>query len=384
MEITGLLFWQSFFYIWIPTMGSLNANRKEVKMTKQTKLQERKMLKEYLNIEDNRVLDTKKAGIELIADDEIFVLVNHTYNYWVSNYGRMVNNLRGNFYLHRTDKKRSDNGSTHFTVTAYTDEEDKKMYKIDTYLDRLVAETFLECQKYYDKLWHVDGDRRNCFYRNLMWVNKSEYSRLERGVLTVEDLGRQQEYVPYVSMKGNVAYSIWNGIYSRCYQNTGGACYDKAFMCEQWRNTKDGKDRFAEWYSANYYECDGENMAVDKDLIFPGNKEYAPNKCCILPQTLNTMLSNCKKHGLPNWKTSKLNLPLGVRYNEGMGKYYGEIKPWGHDEVVRLSFWDTPEEAFEEYKKFKQADILIIVAKYKNKIPKKVYDALLKVDVKPY
>jgi len=50
-------------------------------------------------------------------------------------------------------------------------------------------------------------------------------------------------------------------------------------------------------------------------LLFPGNKEYAPDKCCILPQTLNTMLSNCKKHRLPKWKSAKMDLPLGVRYD---------------------------------------------------------------------
>ncbi len=59
---------------------------------------------------------------------------------------------------------------------------------------------------------------------------------------------------------------------------------------------KQNKDIFAEWWSAEYYECGGESMAIDKNILFPGNKEYAPDKCCILPQTLNTMLSNCKKH----------------------------------------------------------------------------------------
>ncbi|MDR1772409.1 MAG: hypothetical protein LBS02_17515 [Hungatella sp.] len=67
-----------------------------------------------------------------------------------------------------------------------------------------------------------------------------------------------------------------------------------------------------------------------------------------------------------------------------MKMYYGEITPYGHDEVIRLSYWDTPDEAFEEYKKMKQADILIMAAKYKNKVPKHIYDALLKVEVKPY
>jgi hypothetical protein len=95
------------------------------------------------------------------------------------------------------------------------------------------------------------------------------------------------------------------------------------------------------------------------------------------------MLSNCKKHRTPKWKSS-MGLPLGVRYSTRMKMYYGEITPYGHDEVIRLSYWDTPDEAFEEYKKMKQADILIMAAKYKNKVPKHIYDALLKVEVKPY
>ncbi len=47
-------------------------------MTKEQKLQERKSYREYITIADKRVLDTKKSGIELIADDEVFVLVNNT------------------------------------------------------------------------------------------------------------------------------------------------------------------------------------------------------------------------------------------------------------------------------------------------------------------
>ena len=105
-------------------------------------------------------------------------------------------------------------------------------------------------------------------------------------------------------------------------------------------------------------------MAVDKDLLFPGNKEYSPDKCYIIPQTLNTMLSNCKKHKLSEWKIAKMNLPLGVHYDSKMGMYYVEIKPFGYDEVIRLSYWETPEEAFEEYKRHKQADILIMADKY--------------------
>lgn len=301
------------------------------------KIMERKEYSEYLTIEDKSVLDIKKAGIESVADDEIFVLVRDTKNYWISNYGRLVNNLRGNFYKHKT-------GNAHYTLSAY-DNNGSYYYTVDTFCDRLVAEHFLEKQKTLDRVWHIDGNFDNCHYTNLIWVNYKEYLSLERKAVSVEQLGRQQQYVPYITLKGNNAYYIWNGIYNRCYrteETNSRECYKKATMCEQWLNDK---DKFVEWYNANYYECDGESMAVDKDLLYPGNTEYAPDKCCIIPQTLNTMLSNCKKHKAPSWKKA-LGYPLGVRYSESMKKYCPEIKPYGHNEIVKLSYWDTPEEAF--------------------------------------
>ena len=52
-------------------------------MRSKKKLEQRKEFKEYLSIADKRVLDIKKSGIELISNDEIFVLVNGTNNYWI-------------------------------------------------------------------------------------------------------------------------------------------------------------------------------------------------------------------------------------------------------------------------------------------------------------
>lgn len=127
----------------------------------------------------------------------------------------------------------------------------------------------------------------------------------------------------------------------------------------------------------------GESMAVDKDLFGNGSKMYGEETCCILPQTLNTMMTNCKKHDNSNYKTAA-GLPLGVRYNEKTNMYYGEITPFGHQEAVPLTEWATPEEAFAEYKIIKQADILVMVTKYKNYLPQETYEALIKYEVKPY
>ncbi len=132
------------------------------------------------------------------------MLENGTNNYLISNYSRLTNNLRNSFYIHKS-------GDAHYTISGINT-------KIETYTDKLVAEHFLEKTSRYNKIWHLDGDKNNCFYRNLVRVSDDEYIDLERGILLTEELGRQREYTPYITLKSNTAYSIWNGIYIRCYK----------------------------------------------------------------------------------------------------------------------------------------------------------------------
>lgn len=110
---------------------------------------------------------------------------------------------------------------------------------------------------------------------------------------------------------------------------------------------------------------------------------YHPDFCCILPQALNNLLVNCKNH-YSEGQTEENTLPLGVSYSAKKKKYYSVITFSGTEEPIKLSEWDTPEEAFAEYKAMKQADILIAAAEYKDKIPDYIYIQLLKIEVKPY
>ena len=142
-------------------------------------------------------------------------------------------------------------------------------------------------------------------------------------------------------------------------------------------------ERFKKWYLEHYYEVDGEEMNVDKDLFGDGSGMYHPDFCCILPKCLNSLLANSKKH-YKEGETPDNVLPLGVRYSGKTGKYSSEIQFTGAEKPIPLSEWDTPEEAFAEYKMMKQADILMVVAKYKESIPDYIYDRFLKLEVKPY
>lgn len=326
------------------------------------------------------VLDMKKAKIKRIRDDEIFVQVHRTQNYWISNCGRLVNNLRGKYRMHKT-------GDVHYTINEI--DENGRKCPLDTFPYRLVAEHFLESVQDKPKVWFIDGDKTNSYYKNLIYVDSYEYDDLQTERVTISGLGRSQEYIPYATVKGNKARDIYNGMLMRCYDAEFKKRYPHYAESTMYEGWKKDFELFQEWYEFNYYECENEQMVIDKDLLCKGNKEYTPDKCCILPWKLNVMLSNCKRHYVRRvrWKQDK-GLPYGVRYDECREKYYGQIsidKALGGDgQVVTLSYWDTPEEAFAEYKRHKEACILLMADKYKNKIPKKIYDALCRVEVEAW
>lgn len=257
-------------------------------------------------------------------------------------------------------------------------------YKFETSPEELVIKNFLVIRNGRTKVWHKDGDESNNWYKNLLTVTPKDYKDLKAGKVTWQELNLEQEYIEYENKASYQAYMIYNGIKARCKDTKNNenvrACYDKSTMCQEWLEEP---KTFVKWYLEHYYKVDEEEMDVDKDLFGDGSGMYHPDFCCILPKGLNAMLANSKKH-YKGGETPENVLPLGVRYNGKLNKYYSEITFADTRKSITLSYWNTPEEAFAEYKLMKKADILRMVAMYKEKVPHYVYNALLKVEVKPY
>ena len=67
---------------------------------------------------------------------------------------------------------------------------------------------------------------------------------------------------------------------------------------------------------------------------------------------------------------------IGVDYDKARDKFFARITSFGHDKQVKLHYWNTEEEAFQEYKLFKESEIRTLVLRYKDKIPDKIYQAM--------
>ena len=150
-------------------------------------------------------------------------------------------------------------------------------------------------------------------------------------------------------------------------------CYDKklhlkeptykdATCCEEWLNYE------------NYYEIDNDNMQLDKDILYKDNKIYSPETCIFVNQRINKLFIKRKaKRG---------SLPIGVTYNKRDNKIQARCDiTKGNGGKKYLGSLKTPEEAFKAYKTFKEKYIKQVADESKDKIPKKLYEAMYRYEV---
>lgn len=111
---------------------------------------------------------------------------------------------------------------------------------------------------------------------------------------------------------------------------------------------------------------------MDKDIIIRGNKVYSPETCCFVPKEINIIFQNKSKR--------IYDLPIGV-YKTRYNKYRASLHING--KRVIIGNFNSPEEAFEEYKKEKEKYIKELANKWKDKIDIKAYNSLINYVIEP-
>lgn len=172
-------------------------------------------------------------------------------------------------------------------------------------------------------------------------------------------------------------YNVWHDMLKRCYSekcHKKQPTYKNCKVHDKWLNFQN----FAKWYYDNYYEIEGERMCLDKDILHKGNKIYSPDTCVFVPYNINTLFTkNDKFRG---------EYPLGVCYHHDRDKKFSaRCSVYNFEEnkkkQIHLGYYDTPNEAFEVYKEFKENYIKEVADYYKKNIPDKLYNAMYEYKV---
>lgn len=177
------------------------------------------------------------------------------------------------------------------------------------------------------------------------------------------------KYRAYENGKRTKCYDAWHNMMRRCYSpkfHEKQPTYIGCEVVEKWHDYQ----VFAEWYHNNYYEVGNEVMCLDKDILVKGNKIYSPDDCVFAPNNINMLFVKRQRQ--------RGDLPIGV--HECKNGYIAQCAD-GSGKQIPLGTFDTPHEAFLMYKLNKELLIQGVANEYKNRIPTKLYNALMEYEV---
>jgi len=129
-------------------------------------------------------------------------------------------------------------------------------------------------------------------------------------------------------------YKRWEALITRCYSKNSLERYPAYVGCsvsDEWKYFSN----FRFWMEKQ----DWKGKQLDKDILYPGNKVYSPDKCIFVPSHINLLLTKCdKKRG---------KYPLGVYYCESSKGFHSSLCKDG--KVLHLGYYNNPLDAHRKY-----------------------------------
>lgn len=171
-------------------------------------------------------------------------------------------------------------------------------------------------------------------------------------------------YKALIDGKITKSYGTWQNMLRRAYCPKLHAINPTYIGCSVVSNWLEYQ-RFAEWFENHEYSNHG--YQLDKDILLPDNKIYAPSTVCFVPRQLNTLLVDS---GAIRGK-----YPQGVYLHKSSSKFKAQIAINGKGKS--LGYYDTPQEAYQVYKKAKEAYVKEKALEWQDRIADEVYHALM-------
>lgn len=169
-------------------------------------------------------------------------------------------------------------------------------------------------------------------------------------------------------------YSLWNDMLFRCTQKYRDKfpTYSGCLVSDNFKSYT----FFYEWChrQIGFQKKDENNRSwcLDKDLLVKGNKVYSEDTCIFIPNRINTLIVKCD--------SSRGEFPVGVYWDKRLKKFISQCNS-GTGRQECLGYFNTPQEAFQAYKTFKESLIKDVANEYKEQLDSRVYEALMNYEV---
>lgn len=342
-----------------------------------------------------RILDTKQAGIKLIAPDECFVQLINYKKAWISNYGRPLEYNNGKYVFKRT--KINESGEKVCSLQKNIYDGKKWIWQKQTVeVWKLVVRAFIvnfdiagntHC-------WHRNNNKSDNYYKNIYPMNDKQYNavleRYSAGDDITEELiceivndilykaddwyankwKRTLFGIGYLGCsdtlanKDNYIYSKWANMMQRCYDEETHKLKPYYASCTaeiEWHNFSN----YREWHKEN--AMGNIKVDLDKDILIRGNTVYGSDTCTLVSHFTNTVFETTR------------GIDTNIAYNNTTGKYDVTMSVLG--KRIDVGSFDSEEEARQGFIDYKQDYIRNVAKKCEGKVPNKTYEAMLKWNV---
>ena len=165
-------------------------------------------------------------------------------------------------------------------------------------------------------------------------------------------------------------YKLWQSMLKRCFSEkyqTHKPTYKGCNVSDNFLNYRYFYDWCQEQIGFGKVDDKGRCWQLDKDLLFIGNKTYSETTCVFVPQEINSFFNE--------YGNARGEYPLGVCFHKQAGKFMASCAVNGKPK--HLGLFNTPDEAFDTYKPFKEALCKQLALKWQSEIDERLFNAMM-------
>ena len=165
-------------------------------------------------------------------------------------------------------------------------------------------------------------------------------------------------------------YDLWQHMLARCFSEklqTRRPTYKGCNVSDNFLHYSFFYDWCQEQIGFGKVDEKGRSWCLDKDLLIIDNKTYSETACVFVPNEINSFFTDRGN--------ARGEYPVGVCFHKTSGKFNAYCAVNGKPK--HLGLFNTPDEAFDTYKPFKEALCKQLALKWQTEIDERLFNTMM-------